>query len=239
MQGLIMANPWFRMYAEFATDPKVQRLSEQNQRRLTMIFCLRCNGDVTLHDEDVTFMLRISHEEWIETKALFIERGFINNDNEVLNWDKRQYISDSSSERVARHRAKQKIDNVTDVTSCNVTVTPPEQIHNRTDTDKNIVINEVDNCPHKEIINLYALHLPMLTQVKVWSDSRSRLLKARWREDTKRQNLEWWDRFFKFVSQSNFLTGKSTDWQADIEWILNSKNFIKILEGKYDNKVAA
>lgn len=128
-----MANSWFRMYSEFATDPKVQMLSEAYQRRLTMLFCLRCNGNVTLHDEEVTFMLRISETEWLQTKDVFIEKGFINKDNEILNWDKRQYISDSSAIRVARHRAKKK----DDVTSCNVTVTPSdtEQIQNRTDTD--------------------------------------------------------------------------------------------------------
>jgi len=117
-----MSNAWFRMYGEFATDPKVQMLSETDQRRLTMIFCLRCNGHVTLQDEEVTFLLRISNDEWQVTKALFIAKGFIDDNNEVLNWDKRQYISDSSAERVARHRAKHK----EAVTTSNVTVTPPD-----------------------------------------------------------------------------------------------------------------
>ena len=92
-----------------------------------MLFCLRCNGDVTLQDEEVTFQLRISDEEWQTTKALFVDRGFINSDNEVLNWDKRQFISDSSAERVSKHREKKKQE-------CNVTVTPPEQ--NRTYTEQ-------------------------------------------------------------------------------------------------------
>lgn len=127
-----MANSWFRMYSEFATDPKVQMLSEVDQRRLTMLFCLRCNDNVTLRDEEVTFLLRISNESWQVTKSLFIAKGFIDENNEVLNWDKRQFISDSSAERVARHRAKNNID----VTIGNVTVTPPEQIQNRTDTEQ-------------------------------------------------------------------------------------------------------
>ena len=121
-----MANSWFRLYSEFATDQKVQMLSEENQRRLVMIFCLRCNGNVTLHDNEVTFLLRISNDEWLKTKSLFIDKGFINEANEVLNWNKRQYISDSSAERVARHRANKK----STVTESNVTVTPPD-----TDTD--------------------------------------------------------------------------------------------------------
>lgn len=128
-----MANPWFRLYAEWLTDPKVQRLEEKHQRRLVAIFCLRCNGDVTLHDNDVTFMLRISDAEWQESKAIFIAENFINSDGEVLNWDKRQYISDTSAARVAKHRALHK---PVTVTPCNVTVTPPEQIQNRTDTEQ-------------------------------------------------------------------------------------------------------
>jgi hypothetical protein len=124
----IMANQWFRMYSEFANDPKVQMMSEVDQRRLVMLFCFRCNGDVTLQDEEVTFQLRISNEEWGRTKALFIQKGFIDSGNNIINWDKRQFISDSSAARVARHRDKKKH-------GCNVTVTPPEQ--NRTDTEHN------------------------------------------------------------------------------------------------------
>jgi hypothetical protein len=124
-----MANQWFRLYGEFAHDPKVQMLSEVDQRRLIMLFCFRCNDDVTLQDEEVTFQLRCSSDDWLKTKATFIERGFIDNDNNILNWDKRQYVSDSSTARVQRHREKVKQD-------CNVSVTPQnrtEQIQNRTE----------------------------------------------------------------------------------------------------------
>jgi hypothetical protein len=122
-----MANPWFRLYAEFANDPKVQMLTETEQRRLVMLFCFRCNGHVTLQDEEVAFQLRISNDEWALTKANFIAKGFINSANEVLNWDKRQFVSDSSAARVAKHREKKKQES-------NVTVTPPDT---ETDTESN------------------------------------------------------------------------------------------------------
>lgn len=112
------------MYHEFANDPKVQRMSEAMQRRLVMLMCLRSsNGDETLHDDDVAFQLRISNDEWNETKAVFVEKEFIDQDNNLLNWDKRQYVSDSSTARVRAHRKKQK-------QQCNVSETPPD-----TDTD--------------------------------------------------------------------------------------------------------
>jgi hypothetical protein len=115
-----MANQWFRLYAEFATDPKVQMMSEADQRRFIMLLCLRCsNGCVTLHDEEIAFQLRISNEEWLRSKALFVSKGVLTDDSLPTAWDKRQFVSDSSAERVSRHRAKMK-------RPCNVTVTPPE-----------------------------------------------------------------------------------------------------------------
>lgn len=113
-----MANPWFRMYAEFATDAKVQSMPEAMQRRLMMLFCLRCSDvTVTLSDEELAFQLRISDEELAATKTLFVKKGFIDDAWEVLNWDKRQFASDSSAERTAAYRARKKAEQESSKTS--------------------------------------------------------------------------------------------------------------------------
>ena len=117
-----MANSWLRLYAEFATDPKVQRLSETDQRRYIMLLCLRCsNGDETLQDADVTFHLRISIEEWLSTKQVLLSKCLITDDNKPTAWNKRQFASDSSTARVLKHRELAKQD-------CNVSETPQIQI---------------------------------------------------------------------------------------------------------------
>jgi hypothetical protein len=117
------------MYGEFATDPKVQMMSEADQRRFVMLLCLRCsNDDVTLHETEIAFQLRISNEEWATSKALFLAKGLIDGDCQPVAWNKRQFVSDSSRARVAAHRAKKKQEG-------NVTVTPPDT---DTDTDKPI-----------------------------------------------------------------------------------------------------
>lgn len=122
-----MANQWFRLYAEFATDPKVQMMSEANQRRFIMVLCLRCsNDDVTLQDEEVAFQLRISIEEWATTKALFLSKGLLDENNTPAAWDKRQFVSDSSAERVRKHREAKKKASSTACNGRNVTETPPE-----------------------------------------------------------------------------------------------------------------
>lgn len=123
---------WFRMYTEFSTDPKVQMLSEVMQRRLVMVFCMRAsNSLVTLHETEIAFQLRISDDELKETKRSFVSKGFIDESWNVLNWDKRQFRSDSSTERVSRHREKKRKESNGDVTLQKRRSNAPEQ--NRTE----------------------------------------------------------------------------------------------------------
>ena len=123
---------WFRMYTEFSTDPKVQMLSEVMQRRLVMLFCMRAsNSLVTLHETEIAFQLRVSDDELKETKRLFVSKGFIDESWNVLNWDKRQFRSDSSAERVSRHREKKRKESNGDVTLQKQRSNAPEQ--NRTE----------------------------------------------------------------------------------------------------------
>lgn len=134
-----MSNPWFRLYSEFSHDPKVQMMNEAMQRRYIMVLCLRCNNTlVTLHETEVAFHLRISNEELAETKALFVSKGFIDSAWNVLNWEKRQFASDTSNARVAKHRALQK-EKQGEIGNGNVTLLKQKSNaleQNRTDTDK-------------------------------------------------------------------------------------------------------
>jgi hypothetical protein len=102
-----MPLPWFRLYHEFADDPKVQSMSEPMQRRLVMLFCSRCKEE-TLPETLRAFHWRIGMAELAETKALFIANGFIDEDWNLLNWKRRQFLSDSSTERVRNYRARLK-----------------------------------------------------------------------------------------------------------------------------------
>lgn len=102
-----MPNPWFRLYSEFANDPKVQTMSEEMQRRLIMLFCERCQ-EVTFSERHRAFYWRVSDAAVTETKRLFIESGFIDEHWNLLNWTKRQMPSDSSTERTRRYRERKR-----------------------------------------------------------------------------------------------------------------------------------
>ena len=96
-------------------------------------------------------------------------------------------------------------------------------------------------CPHERIIALYHEILPEMNPVKVWNETRQKLLRARWREDPARQNLDWWRDYFLLVRASDFLMGKrpgkggGAPFMADLEWIIRPCNMAKILEGRYSN----
>ena len=140
---------WFRMYHEFASDPKVQSMTEAMQRRLVMLLCLRCSNTlVTLQDDEIAFSMRIDDAALADTKLLFLRKGFINEAWEIVQWDKRQFVSDSSAARVARHREKKREE---EKRSGNVTVTP--QIQNRTETEAEAEKEKTSTTPVGELLH--------------------------------------------------------------------------------------
>lgn len=91
-------------------------------------------------------------------------------------------------------------------------------------------------CPHKDIVNLYHELLPSLSVVKDWTAKRQGYLKTVWSGNESRQSLDYWRRFFNYVGKSDFLMGRSSDFKADLEWLVKPANFIKIIEKKYENR---
>lgn len=256
-----MANPWFRMYAEFAHDPKVQMMPEAMQRRYIMLMCMRCsNALVTLHDEEIAFHLRINAAELAETKALFVTKGFIDDTWNLLNWEKRQFASDSSAQRVAKHRAAKK---AAAKVASNDEVTLPQQKSNALDTDTDTEEqlhtssgdDDLRRCPVGTLVNLYHELMPDNPQVKVVNETRKRLIRARWAEaakldcepfgyTTRSAGIEAWRAFFAVCAESKFLTGRAPGergkppFMADIDFLFSASGFAKTLENKYHRDAA-
>jgi hypothetical protein len=57
--------------------------------------------------------LRIGNDEAISTKDKLLSRGLITEEWEPTNWDKRQYISDTSNNRVKKYRDSKSINIIT------------------------------------------------------------------------------------------------------------------------------
>lgn len=99
-------------------------------------------------------------------------------------------------------------------------------------------------CPHLEIVALYHELLPANPAIKVWDGDRAKSLRARWREDPKRQTLDYWRRLFSHVASSPFLTGRvdganGRPFLPGLDWLVKASNFAKVIEGRYHDKAAA
>ena len=127
-----MAQPWLRLYREVVTDPKLCRLSGSARFVWIVLMCLaNDNGRVEIADGvpydrgDIANLAGVGNDTVDDAFAWFIKTKMIRTDatgNITLNnWNKRQFKSDDSTERVRKHRAKRE---------CNADVTPPD-----TDTD--------------------------------------------------------------------------------------------------------
>jgi hypothetical protein len=104
-----------------------------------------------------------------------------------------------------------------------------------------------DNCAHKEIIKLYHEILPMLPKVLSWEGSRRTNLRARWHqkgvtnvhgEPQQTNTLEFWERYFRYISRSKWLTGQKLGrngkpFKKGLHWYVELRNFQKVLESEF------
>ena len=223
------------------------------------------DGSIELIRRKVAVKLGLAIRELDEVARRLDEVDLIDKDSlQPLAWDIRQMVSDldvTAAERKQRQREREKQakSNVTDmsrVTRTNVTPTDTDK-----DTDKEIHTSAtaLPDCPHELLIKSYAKHLPSLAlpRISLWrSGKNAPALKSRWRwvmtekyESGKRagermatnesEALAWFDRFFEYVANSDFLTGKTGNFTCNLGWLVNQTNFEKVLSGNYENKKVA
>lgn len=179
----------------------------------------------------------------------------------ILNWEKHQNIKglekirEQTKLRTRKYRERLKElpdgnnspNNSSKIEQCDasqyVTVTHLD-IDIDKDKERDIYIRQqVDaatQIPYQKIVELYHSICASLPRIKALSTARKAQLKARWKEYPE---WEFWQEFFTRVESSDFLTGRVEPtgnrykpFIADLEWITKQGNFLKILEGKYDNR---
>jgi len=99
-------------------------------------------------------------------------------------------------------------------------------------SNKNDDNNHSGNVPIEKIIQSWN-ERTKLSKVNTISESRKKAIRARWNEHG-RDNI-W--KVFKKTFESDFLNGKNeSNWMASFDWVMNPTNFVKILDGNYDNR---
>jgi hypothetical protein len=80
-----------------------------------------------------------------------------------------------------------------------------------------------------EFFNLERKDLPEAIKL---NDSRKKLIKCRLEE----YDQDTIKKVILKARDNNFLSGKETNFKANFDWIFNKTNFLKILEGNYENE---
>lgn len=112
-------------------------------------------------------------------------------------------------------------------------------------TDKPVV--DRIPCPADEILRLYHTQCQSLPRAMMLNGNRRKHLVSRWREvyatdkfADKSEGIEIFKSFFERVNNSDFLCGRTQNkngrvWKASLDWLILPTNFLKVVEGHYDN----
>jgi len=114
---------WFRLYDDVINDPKLLKLPESLRWAWVALLCVASkNGGHLPPVDDVALLLRVPEAKAGEYITKLVKAKLIDNENGVFvphNWEGRQFKSDTSNDRVKRHRDNKR--NVTPKQECNVT----------------------------------------------------------------------------------------------------------------------
>lgn len=187
-------------------------------------------NQLTLSEQNVrTSLIRLKSTNEITIKS-FNTFSIIS----ITNWDKYQnkYIDQPASQL----HANQQVTSNQPASNQQVTsyLTTNNNINNNNNENKNNKNNKKEICGrNQKIVELYKLILPDLPTVLKLSPQRVSKINKICNELLK--NKQDWDDYFQTVKESDFLMGVDGKWRADFEWLINSNNAVKILEGRYKN----
>lgn len=119
---------------------------------------------------------------------------------------------------------------------------PPEiekELEKELELEKDILLStNVDTSAHfdyQSVANLFNSICVSLPKVQKLTDIRKKRIK----KASKELNNDF-KTFFEKVEHSDFLSGRNGKWnRCSFDWILNPQNFIKIIEGNYDEEKVA
>jgi hypothetical protein len=124
-EQIVSGLPWFRMYAEAVDDDKLRLLAFEDRWHFVALLCLKAQGILderndVLRRQKIGVKLGLDSVELETAMKRLVTVGLVTSKWQPANWRERQFLSDSSTPRVQKHRERYR----------NVPVTPSD-----TDTD--------------------------------------------------------------------------------------------------------
>lgn len=108
---------------------------------------------------------------------------------------------------------------------------------NDNDNNKSIITTTFNRnkTEAKKVIELYHSHCPSLPKVSRVTDNRIKSVMAILKDYSEEEITDMFDK----AERSRFLREGTEKWSgADFEWLMNPQNFIKVAEGKYEDRTA-
>ena len=107
------------------------------------------------------------------------------------------------------------------------TVNPQSILEDSIEDDS--IVKEKDD--YDSILENYHSTCTKLPKIIKITETRKSTIKARIEE----YDIETILQVFKIAAASDFLNGKAKKWRANFDWLMRPNNFVKVLEGSYDN----
>lgn len=226
--------PWIRLHKTLLDNYEFQQLPVASRALAPMLWLLASDSKDGVFDGSITklaFRLRQTEKEITAALKPLIDNGFF-------------FQVQSASKALAE---------------CKQDAVPEAETEEETETDSNLKVaparqvEAVPDCPHGEILALWAECLPAMPQhlPSHWTGTRAAHLRARWREcavekkwPDQATGIAYFRKLFGFIGQSKFLTGRAPAPQGkrpfliELEWLVNASNWAKTLEGKYHEEAA-
>ena len=100
--------------------------------------------------------------------------------------------------------------------------------------------------PYQRVIDLYNEKCTPALAAGRMTDKRREEIRCRWKDlqqitgaKTEEETLAEFGKFFDRVARSDFLTGRTGAFKADLPWLLGREKFEATLNGRYDNRQGA
>lgn len=229
---------WYRAYEGTVTDAKLAEVAlSADVSRSVAIACWHAilenaatvndGGRIDIPPRRAAAILCEAPQLIEKVFAEFRTIGLLD-DTGVAAWKRRQFESDTSTERSRKHRETKRN---ADATLQNGDASPPETETEIEEDNKAIALS---SDPVSEMVEIYHEAMAPAGCPRVLKLTPSRKASALQRlKDC--GGMEGWRHAMAKARASPFLTGASANgWKADFDFFMQAKSFTKLLEGSYD-----
>lgn len=233
-QTFVMYKSWRQVFKSLP--------AEQTKELICAIFDYQSTGEVDISDSAVSAIFNMFKETMDADSAKYEETCIRNREAVKKRWERNKSVSRNKQSNTSVYERIQVDTKHTDTDSDNdydydtdndyVSDTPNGvSLSVSTDVDTSSV-KKASRIPYSEIVDVFNETCKSLPKVERISKQRKQKIKTLYNEYGLQKIFD----VFEAAERSDFLSGRSGAWRCNFDWLLNPTNFLKVLEGNYENK---